>query len=349
MNNIMNKLFFVSKTNYLVLPMCIVLSFLLFSGCTRENNTEITSKESAGENFVHRVSPDEKLKLVLMPNAPTAFWNLVKNGLNKFESETSIKVELKYPPTGKVTEQNQILEDLIIQGYHGVAISVVAPMDQIRELNKACEKMNVITTDSDSPGSNRIAFVGPKQFDAGKAAGQEIAKVLPEGGEIALFVGDLSAENAIERINGIKEILEDRNIAIVAMKEDATDPTRARANVEDIINAYPNISCLVGLWSYNGPAIAQAIIASNKQGKIKAVTFDEEDGTLDAIDNGIIESTVVLTPFEYGYESAKLLYNLALKGEESVPENNWINTGFSVVNKNNLNEFRDKLKKQRAW
>ena len=97
------------------------------------------------------------------------------------------------------------------------------------------------------------------------------------------------------------------------------------------------------------PAIAQAIIASNKQGKIKAVTFDEEEGTLDAIDNGIIESTVVLTPFEYGYESAKLLYNLAVQGEEAVPENNWINTGFSVVNKNNLNEFRDKLEKQRAW
>ena len=133
------------------------------------------------------------------------------------------------------------------------------------------------------------------------------------------------------------------------MKEDATDLTRARANVEDIINAYPNISCLVGLWSYNGPAIAQAIIASNKQGKIKAVTFDEEEGTLDAIDNGIIESTVVLTPFEYGYESAKLLYNLAVQGEEAVPENNWINTGFSVVNKNNLNQFRDKLEKQRAW
>ena len=139
----MKKLFLDSKADYFVMPMCILLSFLLFYGCTRKNDAEITSKGSAGENFVHRVPPDEKLKLVLMPNAPTSFWNLVKNGLNKFESETSIKVELKYPPTGKVTEQNQILEDLIIQGYHGVAISVVAPVDQIKELNKACEKLRI--------------------------------------------------------------------------------------------------------------------------------------------------------------------------------------------------------------
>ena len=346
----MFKSSFTSKTNGTVLSIFTVLAFLIifFSACTKDNTTEI-SKESAKKDLVHQVSPDTKLKFVLMPNAPTAFWNLVKNGLNKFESETSIKVELKYPPTGKVTEQNQILEDLIIQGYHGVAISVIAPEDQVRELNKACEKMNVVTTDSDSPNSNRLAFVGPKQFDAGQAAGREIVNILPDGGEIALFVGDLSAENALERINGIKDIISDNNISIVAMKEDSTDLTRARANVEDIINAHPNISCLVGLWSYNGPAIAQAIIASNKQGKIKAVTFDEEDGTLDAIVNGVIESTIVLTPFEYGYESARLLYNLALNGKESVPENKWINTGFSVIKKSNIVEFREKLKTQRSW
>tara|TARA_Y100001934_G_C12352275_1_gene776037 strand:+ start:192 stop:1217 length:1026 start_codon:yes stop_codon:yes gene_type:complete len=329
-----------------------ILSILiLLSACSSNsnNNNDNISIDTVGNISVHRVSSENNLKLVLIPNAPTSFWNLVRNGLNKFESEFSAKVELKYPPTGKVTEQNQLLEDLIIQGYHGVAISVIAPKDQVRELNKACEKLNVITTDSDSPDSNRIAFVGPKQFDAGKAAGVEISRILPDGGEIALFVGDLSAENAVERINGIKEIISDKNIKIVSMKEDGTDLTRARANVEDVINAYPNISCLVGLWSYNGPAIAQALIASKKNGKIQAVTFDEEDGTLEAIDNGVIESTIVLTPFEYGYESAKLLYNLALNGKDSIPSNNWLDTGFSTVNKSNLNQFRVKLNAQRDW
>ena len=274
---------------------------------------------------------------------------MAEHGLKRFEKETGVHVELKYPPTGSVEEQNRILEDLTNQNYSGVALSVIAPGDQIREIDRAADRMNVITTDSDAPKSNRIAFVGPKQYDAGAAAGREIVKVLPNGGQIAVFCGDLTAQNALERMAGIKSAIAGQHIDIVGMKEDGKDRTRARAQVEDVINAYPQIALLVGLWSYNGPAIRDALIGSGRAGKIHAVTFDGEKGTLDGVESGVIDATVVLTPFDYGYRSAKLLYDLAKQGDAARPANGVIDTGYRVIHAADLPAFRKQMIEQAAW
>lgn len=328
------------------------LGRLLSCACLALALVACDSKSSSpqGEHpVVHMITTGQAIRLAFVPNAPTAFWEMAGHGLKRFEKETGVHVELKYPPTGSVEEQNRILEDLANQSYSGVALSVIAPKDQIREINRAADRMNVITTDSDAPESGRIAFVGPKQYDAGAAAGREILKLLPQGGQIAVFCGDLTAQNAVERMAGIKSVISGKKIGIVAMKEDGKDRTRARSQVEDVLNAYPNIALLVGLWSYNGPAIRDALAGSGRSGKIHAVTFDEEQGTLDGIQSGVIDATVVLTPFDYGYQSATLLYKLAKEGDAARPANGVIDTGYRVIHEADLSAFRTQLAEQASW
>ena len=323
--------------------LCVAL-VLGLTACGRGSS----DSDSPSSN-VHKIASGHALRLAFVPNAPAAFWEMAAHGLRKFEKETGVHVELKYPPTGSVEEQNRILEELANQNYSGVALSVIAPEDQIREINQATHRMNVITTDSDAPKSARIAFVGPKQRDAGFAAGQEIVKLLPQGGQIAVFCGDLTAQNAVERMAGINAAIAGKGIDIVAMKEDGKDRTRARGQVEDVINAYPNIALLVGLWSYNGPAIRDALVGSGRAGKVHAVTFDEEQGTLEGIESGAIDATVVLTPFDYGYLSAKLLYDLSQHGATAEPANGVIDTGYRVIHAADLSTFRSQLAQQSNW
>ena len=106
---------------------------------------------------------------------------------------------------------------------------------------------------------------------------------------MAVFVGTLSADNAAQRLQGIQDAINGHNIEIVDKREDNTDRTKARTNVEDIINAHPDLNLVCGLWSYNGPAIAAAIEGSGKKGKVLAAVFDEEDGTLKGIESGTIQ------------------------------------------------------------
>jgi len=286
------------------------------------------------------------VKLAFVTNNASDFWKIAAAGVHKYEQEAKVQVDIKMPPTGKTEEQNQILENLSSQGYDGIAVSAIAPNDQVVILNKVAEKTKLITFDSDAPKSNRLLYIGTNNYEAGKVLGAEIARLLPNGGKMAVFVGTLSADSATQRLKGIEDAISGHKIEIVDKREDNTDRAKARSNVEDIINAHPEVNLVAGLWSYNGPAIAAAVEALGKKGKVIPAVFDEEDGTLNGIANGVIQVTVVQKPFQFGYLSSKWLNELATKGEAAkaaLPANRIIDTGVEVINKANVAEFRTKL------
>ena len=74
--------------------------------------------------------------------------------------------------------------------------------------------------------------------------------------------------------------------------------------------------------------------------------FDEDDATLDAISSGTIAATVVQKPFQFGYLSAKWMYDLATKGDaakKALPANHIIDTGVTVIDKTNVTAFKAEL------
>ena len=162
-------------------------------------------------------------------------------------------------------------------------MSVIAPNDQTAVLNKIAEKSALLTFDSDAPKSNRLLYIGTNNYQAGKTLGKEMVKLLPHGGKIAVFVGTFSADNAAQRLKGIEDAIAGAGIAIVDKREDNTDRAKARSNVEDIVNANHDLAMVVGLYNYNGTAIAAALDGLGKKGKVLAAVFDEDDGTLDGI------------------------------------------------------------------
>jgi ribose transport system substrate-binding protein len=285
------------------------------------------------------------VKLAFVTNNPSQFWKIAAGGIKKYEQEAKVQVDIKMP-AGSPEAQNEVLQNLASQGYDAVSVSVVAPNDQVGVLNKVAEKTNLITFDSDAPKSNRLLYIGTNNYDAGKILGEEIVKLLPNGGKIAIFVGMLGADNATQRFKGIQDAIQGHNIEVVDKREDNTDRAKARSNVEDIINAHSDLSMCVGLWNYNGPAIAAAIEALGKKGKVLAVAFDEDDGTLDGIANGTLQATVVQKPFQFGYLSSKWMHELATKGQTAkatLPQSHIIDTGVEVIRKDNVADFKTKL------
>ncbi len=292
-------------------------------------------------------APEAKLvKLAFVSNNTSEFWKIAGAGIHKYEKEAKVQVDLKYPTSGTAESQNQILQDLAAQGYDAVAVSVIAPNDQVPVLDKVAEKVNLITVDSDAPKSKRLLYIGTNNYEAGKALGGRIVQLLPKGGKMAVFVGTFAAENASQRLKGIEDAIAGHNIEIVDKREDNTDRAKARSNVEDIVNAHHDLAMVVGLYNYNGPAIAAALDGLGKAGKIQAAVFDEDDGTLDGIEKGVIQATVVQKPFMFGYLASKWMNELATKGEAakaSLPANHTIDTGVDIIDKASVADFKAKL------
>jgi ribose transport system substrate-binding protein len=338
-----------AKRKLSILLATLPLTLLGLLGCNQEKKENGASAAGSAEGTTAAAAeakPNKIVKLGFVTNNPSQFWKIAEAGLRKYEKEGKVQVDLKMPPNGTPEDQNQILQNLANQGYDALAVSVIAPNDQLRVLNEVAGKTNLITFDSDAPKSNRLLYIGTNNYEAGKALGERIAQLLPDGGKIAVFVGTLSADNAQGRLKGIEDAIKEKKIEIVDKREDNTDRAKARSNVEDIINAHKDLSLVVGLWNYNGPAIAAAIEGLGKQGKVKAAVFDEDDATLDAIESGTISATVVQKPFQFGYLSAKWMHDLATKGEEAkkaIPAGGIIDTGVTVIDKTNVKEFKAEL------
>ncbi len=100
---------------------------------------------------------------------------------------------------------------------------------------------------------------------------------------------------------------------------------------------------MIGLWSYNGPAILQALRPEGQLAKIKIVCFDDERETLAAIKEGSIFGTVAQQPFEYGYQAVQAAAKI-LRGDRSViPPNKTILIPTVIIQRKDVDEYSKKL------
>jgi ribose transport system substrate-binding protein len=290
----------------------------------------------------------QPVKVAFVTNNPSDFWKIAEAGVRKAEVDFNAQCEFQMPPNGTADDQQRIIEALMAKGISGLAISPNDAQNQIGILDRAAEQMHVICHDSDAPGSKRLAYIGTRNYKAGVAAGREIKSLLPDGGQIMIFVGRMDAQNAIERAGGIRDELSGSNIEILDVRTDLTDRARAKQNVEDTISRHPNIGCLVGLWSYNGPAILEAVKDAGLVDRVPIVCFDEEDATLQGVVDGHIQATVVQQPYQFGYQSVRVLAALARGEDPGIPADKIVEIPVRVINRDNVADFWAELKRLRG-
>jgi ribose transport system substrate-binding protein len=330
----------------LKLASLFAMAILTFGACNQGTTTTTTNNAPATNSGSNgNAAPAGKtFKLAFVTNNASDFWTIARKGVEKADAELeNVTVEFKMPGEGTAAEQKRIIDDLISTNINGIAISPVDPDNQTQMINETAKKALVITQDSDAPSSDRAVYIGTDNVAAGKQAGELIKEALPNGGKIMLFVGKSDARNAKERFDGIKQALEGSKVEIIDLRTDDTDRARAKANVADTLVKYADVAALVGLWSYNGPAILNAVKDANKVGQVKIITFDEEDETLAGIKEGAIFATVVQQPYEFGYQSV-IAMNKILGGDKAViPANKQVNVPTLVIKKEGVDEFIKKL------
>jgi len=318
-----------------LLVVCVAAALCVVTGCR--------STESGGTNAA------KTIKLAFVTNNSSDFWTIARRGMEKADAELpDVEAEFRIDADGTAAEQQRIVDDLLTKGVNGIAISPVDPQNQTALLDAAAKRAIVFTQDSDAPQSARTCYIGTDNVAAGRQAGQLIREAIPEGGPVMLFVGKLDARNAQERIQGIKEVLAGSNIRIIDVRTDDADEVRAKANAADTLVRYPDIKGLVGLWSYNGPAIVNSVREAGKAGRVRIITFDEADETLAGIKDGAIYGTVVQQPYEFGYQAIKRMAQ-AVRGDTSfIPPTKQIIVPTLIVNRANVEEFTKRVNELRG-
>lgn len=155
------------------------------------------------------------VRVAYITNSIDPFWTLAEHGCRRAAEQFGCEVEVQMPSSGSIEEQKRFLESDVAAGMDGIAISPIDPENQTAMINQACQATRVICHDSDAPSSRREFYLGTSNYLAGRAAGKLIKEVLPDGGEVMLFVGKMEVLNAQERSAGIMDELADRPIPAI--------------------------------------------------------------------------------------------------------------------------------------
>lgn len=327
------------KINQLKFSLCALAVALTVAGCGK---SESPGTGAGGDST--RAS-GKKFKLAFVSNNASPFWTIAHAGTDAAVKELNgaVEVDFRIPSDGQAGTQRQMLDDLLARGVDGIAVSPIDPANQTDFLDKVASQTLLITHDSDAPKSKRVCYIGTDNTAAGVEAGKLIKEALPAGGKIMMFVGTLDAANAQERFTGIKKELAGSKVEIIDVRTDETDRARAQKNVEDTLVKYPDISALVGLWSYNGPAILNGVKSSGKVGAVKIICFDEEEETLAGVASGAIYGTVVQQPYEFGRQSILRMAKYLQGDREALAGGTQIVPTLSIK-KEGVAEFAARLK-----
>ncbi len=337
----------------LIFALCVALNFW---GCTDTKDSSQTKESGhkseapsaikAGSDAKGSSGKKDKeaISLAFITTGASDFWTFAKRGSEKAEAELgNVKVDFRINDDSTSANQRRLIDDMLSKGVKGIIIGPIDPANQKPYIDQVAEQVPVVVCDSDIPGSKRNYYVGTDNVDAGRHAGGLIKEVLPKGGKTMLFVGKKDAQNAIERIQGIKEATAGAGIEILDIRTDDVDYVRAKANVSDTLIQYPDVDCLVGLWSYNCPAILYAVSDAGKLGQINIVCFDEDDETLVGVRDGHVHATVVQQPYEFGYQSVKILADTINGNTEALPKQELVIVPTFIVRKNNVEPFMKKV------
>jgi ribose transport system substrate-binding protein len=289
----------------------------------------------------------DKKTLAFVVNGASDFWKAAEAGVKKAQGELpNYTLVLKYPEQSAAAIQQRLMDDLVAAGVAGIMVSAVDPKHQTEGLDKIASQTVLFTTDSDAPQSKRIAYIGSSNTDAGKQAGSLMLKALPNGGKCIGFVGLLEADNARERIEGIKDAIAGSKVELIDVRGDDIDQTRAKRNVEDALAKNPDIDCMVGFYSYNTPRIYEALKDAGKLGTVKVIGFDEDPITLGGVKEGTIVGTVVQQPYEWGYQGMKLMAKYIEGDKSGIPANALIIIPTKIVDQSNVDAFWAELKQR---
>ena len=267
-------------------------------------------------------------KIVLLINTEDAFWNAARAGVK--EAATDLKFgDAKYEAyvdsnVGQAKSQIEKLTSYLAR--KDIVAVGISPYDAKNDgVAEALKKLKdkgvvIICFDSDLPAEKhnlRDFYIGTNNIKAGKVLGTAAVNLKPEGAEYVQFVGTDAQQNAIERMDGFTSALNDKFTQKERMLDGGKRET-AKSNVTSAITKYKDVSLLVGIWAYNGPAIADII--KDDRDKYTGVTFDADEAAVDHLDKGNLDAMLVQNPFMMGYLTVKAAYAKLNKDEATIKE-----------------------------
>lgn len=242
------------------------------------------------------------------------FFDSVYEGLDSVirDEDTVIHTEGQ----ADVTIQLGVVEDFIAQDvdlvFYNPVDSAASPV-AVQALKDAGIK--IVNFDSQVADLNEVdAFVATNNYAAGEVAGEQLIKDFPDGAKVAVLNYPANTA-AVDREEGFLAAIEKaENIEIVATLDSEGLTETATSQMDDILQAHPDLDAVFAINDDGGMGAYAAINAAGMDTLIYSVNGSPEAKALVA-EGGIFRCTSAQSTINMGKQSAEVAYKI-LAGED---------------------------------
>ncbi len=241
--------------------------------------------------------------------------------------------------TSNVGEMVNAINSAVTSGASGIATSLIDPHAFNAPVQKALSaNIPVVAYNADEPQSGRLAYIGQDLFVSGQQMGDHIVSLLPNGGDIGLFIATPGAANIQPRIDGAQNTLKSHpNIKASVVATGAAVPAELTV-INSWATGHPSAKGMFAVDAGSTQGIAQTI---QKQGlKSKGWVgggYDLTPITQQLLHAGYIEFTIDQQPYLQGFLPILELYLYkASQGLTGIAE---VDTGLKFLDKNTVEPY----------
>lgn len=324
-----------------LVSILIVISLVCICmvGCAPAGGASASETPAAGSQVADGGTSAEEYRFTLVsPLVGNPYWVTVEDGMKAGNEQYGVDTQYVGPTEINIDEQIKYIETAIASKVDGIITMALDPEAFTPVIDKAVDAgIPVVLIDTDAPDSKRDYYAGTSNFAAGQAAGESMIEATGGNAKIGIITGAINAANLNERIDGFKDAIKDEpGMEILAIEPSDTDLLKATEKAQTLLQTYPEMNAIFGVSSTDIQGAAKVAQEQNKIGEITLVGFDDLEDTLKYIQDGTVYSTVAQKPFEMGRLGVELLMQIK---EGTAPEEKVIDTGVTVITKDNVDSY----------
>ncbi|MFT4416234.1 sugar-binding protein [Fredinandcohnia humi] len=262
------------------------------------------------------------------------YWRLVESGAKTAAAKHNVALEYIGPTQANLEEHIKTLEMTAAARVDGIMTQGLHEVQFTPLINQIVEKgIPVITVDTDAIQSKRLSYIGTDNYYSGYIAGKALIEDTGGNAKVAIITGSFHTSAQQLRVQGFKDAIKgNEGISIVAIEESNITRVKAADAANKVLREHPEVTAFYGTSALDGIGIAQIVEYYKKQDDVYIIAFDTIEDTIDYMEKGTIEATVMQKPYEMGYRAVEMMINL-IEGKQVPPT---VHTETKVIRKEDL-------------
>jgi ribose transport system substrate-binding protein len=288
----------------------VLLTALAVAGCGGDDEGEPAKAAKQG--------PKQVRVAVVLAALDNAFYVAQKDGIEA-QAEKLPGVDLSLSAGRQRTASDEVIgliEDAIAKDVHAIAVNGSDDAPLIPVLQRVIDAgipLVLFDAPADELKGKYATYIGTDNLAGGKAAGEWLAKALPDGGEVGMVVCVAGHPVTRARVKGFRQGL-GGTLKVVAQADANCDREQGRKVMEDMLSAHPKLDAVFSTSDGQAFGAIEALKAVDKDPTF--VSFDAQPEAVEAILAGnVMDASAGWSARELGAEALSAAV-AAARGED---------------------------------